>query len=284
MDSTHEIRRNFITPFILVGITNIIVNSFLIHAMRRLRRLGRLSYRLILCYTITGIVNGMQMLAEEITWAFSVVHPNMKAELFLKAVAFASVEFSVMSMLAIAVDRQVHMKHPHRYNQIITNSRMIKYILAALTASIVCATVLTLGQVFSFSFISHLILTLNGFLMFVYISLTYFKAYRELIRRTAGLNISTSNTASWQNTNKDFAKAIMCILASMAVSFLPYFTLTLLLAYSENNSNKRVSDQLFIIWLVTKIPMRLQQSINSILMIVFDKRIRKYASNMCCKQ
>ena len=284
MGFTHEIRRKFIIPFVLVGITNIIVNSFLIYAMRRLGRLGRLSYKLILCYTISGIVNGVQMLAEEITWAFTVVRPNMKAALFLKAVALASVEFSVISMLAIAVDRQVHMKYPYRYNQIITSSRMIKYILAALTASIVCAMVLTLGEVYSFSFISHLILTLNGFLMFVYISFTYFKAYRELSRRTADLNISTSNATSWQNTNKDFAKAVLCILASMAVSFLPYFTLTLLQAYSENNSSTRVSDQFFTIWLVTKIPMRLQQSINSILMIFFDKRIRKYALNICCKQ
>ena len=189
MGDLNDIRQKFIIPFLLLGIINLIVNSFLIHALRRLDKLRTISYKLILCLTISDLFTGIELIVEEIVTITFIRDESSTWRLTFQGVSFFFAQFSCLTTLAIAVDRYVHMKYLHKYSGVITNTKAILVCVANLLLSLTFGILLAVGMIYRFFFVSRLILFANASAVFAALSITYMNAYRELFRRTKQLNL-----------------------------------------------------------------------------------------------
>ena len=382
MGDLNKIRQKFIIPYLLLGIVNLIVNSFLIHALRRLDKLRTISYKLILCLTISDLFTGIELIVEEIMNIAFIRDESSIWRLAFLGVGFLLAQFSCLTTLAIAVDRYIHMKYLHKYSVVITNRKAILFCILNVLLSLIYGALLPLGMIYRFFFVSRLILFANASAIYAALLKIYLNAYQALFRRTKQLNLSrgtrieasedpgrhrevavtedykrlpnietfetlckqrkvetsgnlsegpqtetielhgrqpklpdhenlgrqpqintaskrkresthrgktkidpgqrtrsvsiSKSTTTYRNPSKEFAKAVMCVLISILIFYLPYFVATLLRAYNDERKKIMKPELALEIWLCTIVFSRLHSCVNATILIIFDRQLRRY--------
>ena len=409
MGDLNDIRQKFIIPFLALGIINLIVNSFLIHALRRLHKLRTISYKLILCLTISDLFTGIELIVEEIMTIMFIRDESSTWRLTFQGVSFFFAQFSCLTTLAIAVDRYVHMKYLHKYSVVITNTKAILACVANLLLSLTFGILLAVGMIYRFFFVSRLLFFANASAIYAALSITYMNAYRALFRRTKQLNLGrgpkikrstnssrgtidasddhdrwpeieaaeklsrgtkmeptknygqlpkietsenlcrqqrlntsenlrhepqietfknhgrqpeigsqknlsrqpqtttssmrgqrslhrgttqinlskitrsvtiSTSTMMHRSPKNEFTKAVMCVLVSILIFYLPYFVVTVLRAYNDERKRIMKPELVFTIWLFTVLLVRLHSCVNAIILMTFDRQLRRYTYNL----
>lgn len=287
MGSLNEIRRKFVPPFLILGFLNLVINSFLVHALRRSNKLQSLSFKLVLCLTISDIASGIEMLVEETSTIIFIRDENFRSRVIFRATTIFFTNFSQLMTLAVAIDRYVHMKYLCKYAEIITKHRIIMFVIFDFSLSLTFASLLAVGISNRFIFVSRAILFANAMTIFAVVSVTYLHAYRAIIRRIGNSNLNASNfkpKSAHRNPSHDFARAVFCILISSLVCFAPYFVITTIKAYNDEHQVIIDRNHLFAIWLSSIIPVRFHSCFNSILLIIFDRSLRRYTRGLFRKR
>ena len=279
MGSSNEIRQKFVPSFLILGFLNLFINSFLVHALRRLNKLQSLSFKLILCLTISDIASGVEMLFEELSTIIFIRDESSISRVVFQATTIFFTNFSQLMTIAVAVDRYVHMKYLCRYAEIITSHRIIIFLIFTFSLSLAFASLFAFGNSNRFMFVPRVILFANATIIFVFVSVTYLHAYRAIIRRIGNRNLNASNfkpESAHRNPNHDFARAILCVLISSLLCYAPYFVITTIKAYNDEHKVIIDRNHLFAIWLSSIIPVRFHSCFNSIFLILFDRTLRRY--------
>ena len=118
--------------FYIIHIANIATNIFIIYALRRLGKLGNISFWLIYCLTISDCFVGLSGLAFEIYFACCYIASNCYAYLYIWEMREFFQSYSFRFTTVIAIDRSIRMKYLTRYNDIMTKRKA--YIVLILSA------------------------------------------------------------------------------------------------------------------------------------------------------
>ena len=277
-----ELRQQFAVPQIALGIVNIAVNSFFIHAARKLGKFRQLSYKIVLCLIISQLASGVNMITEE-TFTLAVIRDETSTlRLAFRLVFFLIAQFSSIMMIAIAVDRYVHVRYLYKYRQVMTKRILLVFIAFGLLSGLFIVVILSLGFIYKAVFYSSLVLCANALAVYITILVIYARAYKELITRTRDFNFQLSTIRPQRSANKDFATATLAILVSLIVAFTPYFALSLALSYSAEIEKIAEPLAIYKAWLMSVVLVKTQTIFDTILFITFDRNVRSYTRRLLC--
>lgn len=282
MDS-NETRQTFVIAQLAIGILNIAINSFFIHAARKLGKFRRMSYKIILCLTISDLASGATMIIEETSTLIFIRDETSKVRLVFRLVFFFITQFCGIMMLAVAFDRYIHMKHLTKYQQVMTQRTLAKFIAFGFATGFFCVAVLMLGYLYDQLFYASLALSANAIILYLSMLGIYSRTYSQLIKRTKALSLHTSGICPRRNANKDFATAALTILVSLVITFAPYFIASVLMEYNKKFEKIAETASLYKVWLSCLVLVKFQTVLDAILLIYFDHQMRRYVRNFFCR-
>ena len=225
---------NYLVPIalcLIVDISNIFANSFLIHALIKLKKIKTISYSFILCLcsndVLVGIV-GVASHAVELVYRSNdeghletyFVNLDMLLHLFATISAYL--------ILVIALDRFIRMRYMVKYGALMTKKRA--------TALVIISTIPSL-----FDYILDMINTSGGIFRYLYIAvycghglsvlmgcILYVLAHWSLKKRIEDINLNTDVgrlehrvATNLRRPNAEFSRAALLILVAITVCYMP---------------------------------------------------------------
>eukprot|EP00794_Sanderia_malayensis_P006789 gene6789-7555_t len=280
------IYRYFCIPNIIVALISIFVNSFLIHALRRLKKLRNISHKLFLTLCISDICSSVSLLMTEPGF---LILSDDKDIAIVNACSGISLymfcQFSALTIMSVAVDRYIHMKHLNKYSSIMTERRAVIIVFGNVMASIL-STIIAIGNFFGLA--SALVPSLGLFAVQAIVTCLYLKAYRSIKRRTlsiamrnraTGISLQVNNIVGiggrvWSNSpNQDYSKSVLFVLASLWVFYTPS------VIFMATNRADIGGDGLTIAFYSSLFLLYVNASLNGIIFIIFNRQLRKYTRN-----
>ncbi len=270
--------KKFSIPLFIISILNILINSFLIHALRRLKKLNTISFKFILLLSISDICYG-------ITWTvyLSMTYTTYEANnwlIFVIAVilAYFFSLFSGAMILLIALDRYIHMKFSLRYNMIMTKRRAVSLVVGLMFTSMILTIIELCARLFDFVFIAHV--TLNVLLAIGSSCLftLYLKAYRSVQRQTEQMNLDRSmpsRATQRRNPCRELSRASFAIFASLIICYTPYSICSTVSHYGYRDESK-LSVNLEFAFLCF---VHINPSSNAIIFIALNRDLRGFLKN-----
>ena len=292
----------------LISLSNIILNSFLIHALRKHRKLKTVSYWLISCLSVSDIFVGIFCLIKESLYlALSNRDDAHESKFLVVSVRSFWINFSTSFVLIIAVDRYIHMKYALRYHTLMTKKRaIISVIFNAIFTIHMTVTVRFLPK-YQKEFLSkhalayriyrvilsivYVIIILIVFLLYITTYVAIKKKIKEapsLGRKSADNNENTTESGNQapnicrngkRSVDQEFAKAMGIVISILFLCLTPnlcigvYERIVLLIRngrYQQSNATLTARYWTFLM-------MQLNSSLNAIIIIVFSRELRHYS-------
>ena len=191
---------------LVIDFTNIIVNLFLVHALRELKKLHSLSHRFILLMSISDICVGLSGIFSHTINIINIPKGIYDSDFqnYTAVISMFFISFTGRFTVIIALDRYVRMHYLTRYEKIMTNKRAVLLVSANVLLGLVSAVVF-LGP-FSRSFKDKF--TFGRALFHTFgvksVCLLYIFAYRSLKRTVDNLHIESNignDTKPVENAN-----------------------------------------------------------------------------------
>ena len=297
----------------VVAASNIGLNSFLVNALRKCRKLKILSYWLIACLCISDIFVGIfGLLKESLLLEAQGWYSGNTREFLLIIMSMESfwVNFSCLFVLIIAIDRYIHMKHGLRYRFVMTKRRAIGLIIFNVVfTSHMIVTVKILPKYQKGFLLKHLqayriyrvVLSLTYLSFIVFTFILYIKTYfsiRQIVEpttevaanETAEINLANENTNGTlavrlhQNRRRrpeyEFAKIMGIVLITLLVCLTPNLGISFYKRVAMLSTIKYIpSNGLRMATQLTFLMMRFNSSINAAIIIMFSRELRKYTKH-----
>ena len=110
----------------LISLSNIAINSLLIGAIYKCKKLKLLSFWFILWLSISDALVGFtSLIRESCLLASRAVPPLQRIQFFAYVMENFCINFSSTLVLIVALDRYIHMKHPLQYSMVMTKRRAL---------------------------------------------------------------------------------------------------------------------------------------------------------------
>ena len=297
-----------VIPSYIIHVLSIVLNSFLIHALRRLKKLNTTSYRCVLYLSISDILVG---LFGTLRLSLSIVRSELSQNVFRvtwRISAFCNLFFlnaALNFILIIAVDRFCHMKYLVRYNSVMTKGKEAVLVLANIMFTMHTMVITFLIPRFltewmlrnynayaTYKLILSFIYITLVFSIFVIYTLTYVSIKKRIGNRVSVNDGSNNDGPSSNKTlniygrrryrrspDQEFAKGVVFIVISLLICSLPNLCVAMannIIGFSrETKSAKR--DQIFnhlFEW--TYFTVVLNCSLNAIIFISCSGQLRQY--------
>ena len=274
----------------LIALSNIAINSFLIHLIRKQRRIASISQRFVLCLTISDTCVGitqiiyvfLRVLVDHIEGQFS--------EKFASVVYFLLFLFSPLSaclIIVIAADRYLHMHYLTKYNMVMTKRRAYVVVFLCFVINICFAISTELSLLYSYFHAHQMGLMLLYILMISVVFLLYLRSYRSIQSRVRSSCIhSVQESGSIPRThnrlrdpNQEFFKGMMYVMISLVVCYIPFIIMTVvrsILHLTGHPINHTLNYAL--LWAYTL--NFSNSSLNAIILIMLNKELKSQASRM----
>ena len=262
---------NFISSLI-----NIFSNAFLLYTVRKLKLGTRVSYRFVVALAISELVVGAT-----IQPLFSVVYADTFASKFhattlhvaVEATAVVPVQFSTLMILLISVDRYLHMKHLNLYNVYMTRRRGNILIICSVFVSILLGILSILASLYEFYIPVSIGVISTDAIVFSALMICYIKAYLSVRKRVAATEVLNGTAKGISRVDMQFAKAILVIMASLALRYIPYYIFAFLVAKESSLQNGIIfahfwSTQLLFLGACT----------NVVILFGFNRKLRNFLS------
>ncbi len=213
---------------LILGVLIILVNLFLVHALRKLGKLNTVSHKFIFVLSVSDICIGVALVSGTPLYLMLNGKVYSLVYIFHNIVLYLFSQFSFFMVIMIAIDRYIHMRFLTRYATIMTNRRGVKVVIGVLIATILMNAVLICGDIFGFAGLAKILFYwVNGvFLSILFIK--YARAYKALRSRVNGIFLeseraATVNAARQRAPKKKFAKAVFLIFSSALICYVPVF-------------------------------------------------------------
>ncbi len=266
-----SIRLHYTIPNLVIAVSSIFINCFLIHALRKLNLLQTISYRLITVLSVSDIFIGFALLVTEPSYIlFSKPSQQFMLNLCTGVSLFTFCQFSGFMIILIAVDRFIHMKYSVNYPVIITNRRAMKLVIfniafsLSLTATYVCALV------YNFVFVYYLSMASIASVAFITLSVLYYNAYRSTKISTTSLESSQVNI---RKSSREFTRAVLFILGSLWICYSPFVAFSII-RHSHAVDNVYAASVGFF---GSELLIYLNSTINAVLFIAFNTKLKEYS-------
>lgn len=254
----------FLTMNAMIAISNVTINSLLIFAIKKLKKYKTISYKFIICLSISDISVGILQLVYIILRSLMKFYDTAMVntmELCMETLFYLPTPFSGVMILIIAVDRYIHMKYLLKYNEIMTKRRARMIVCMNIIFQCITAVSLLLSSLKGYYSIQQPVLVVGYILIMTAIVVLYFGAYRSIKRRTRNSSIGVElpelpkaynsvqrfsndalhrrrypdrklsdnlgqRTVSRRYPDDDFLRSMLYILLSLAICHAPFLILT----------------------------------------------------------
>lgn len=281
------------------GLANISINIFLIYGLWRLNLTKKLSYKFIVCLCIGDGCVGLltQPTISVLLMADSGGNKCIR-EIATHSLQIAFCQYSLLMILTITMDRFLHMTYLTRYNNFMTPKRGGMFIFINITITIVVVLLNMIASIYEFNFIMHTIIIIMNTIIFIIILIIYCKTYLAIrtrvqdstIKRTMQTVINTGsiflhtkpavNSKPKIQYHKNFGKAMIFVLLTLAICYLPYFLLIIHISYSRfkiKEGDWRIPALYWSIQLIFT-----NSTANAVIVISSSKQLKRFAKN-CLK-
>ena len=283
----------FVTINTVISLMVIILNSLLCFAIWKLKLYQITSYRFILALAISDLFTGaviQPLYSLEFANTFRGSHFAQDYLVMLQFFAYILGQYSGLMVVTISIDRYLHMKHLVNYNIYMTSKRAKFLMLFNIVLSIALEVVQTSSIFVGFYVYARIfILTVNILVSLSGISL-YLSTFLTTKNRVESLNlssnISSSTTRNFRKVDLQFAKGILVLLISLALCYFPYFLTAIILSVKIMQKNKRndIGLSFYIFFYCTFLLMFMVPLINSIVLCVFNRAVRRYLAALILRK
>ena len=286
------------------GLTNIIINLYLVYGLLKLELVKKTSYRFILFLCISDICVGVFPQPTLTALLLSKTSVNRcLLEITTQAFQAAFCQFSVIMILIITVDRYLHMNYLTRYNRYMTKNRALLLLLMNLLTCAMLVILSVTASIYHFYFTMHTVVLILNSLIFTIILAGYTKTYFSLRNRVNDIKFGKHNlpaisasafiitskslatTETLQSAKRkqkhhlNFAKAMIFVLLTLAVCYLPYFTIVTIVTYFRFRQRYFVDYKntraILLFWSLQLV--YLNSTLNGIIVIISCKVLRQFA-------
>ena len=260
-----------------IGVSNIVINSFLIHALRKLKLIKTISYRLMMYLCMSDVSIGVLQLGLQMV-PFASRATRDILNIIMQFILYQISPFSALMIALIALDRYIHMKYLMRYNTIMTGARCNKLVLLNIILNFCSAILMTVSSLFRFYYIYHAIFTTAYILVILLTFIIYIATYKAIRIRTKIIKLNRQNSSamtSQRDTDKAFATVTLFILISLFICYVPNHGLMLVRSVVHLKGNVAQGSFLYaLLWAI--IGSYANGSLNALTLIFFSKKVRRY--------
>ena len=259
----------------LVGVMNILINGFLIYALKKLKKLNTASYRFMMFLSISDLSLGIFQLVVQTLPYIKDKQTSSIVILIMQFALYFIAPFSACMIMIIALDRYVHMKYLTYYNTVMTVSRARLVVLYNVALNLTTATILTLSSVYGFFFVYHTMLTCLYLLVILGTFILYLVTYRSIRRRTANLTIARDKSRKKVDANRGFAKGMLFVLLSLVICYIPNHAIGMARNVINHAGRQPPSTfQYVLLWAI--ILSYMNGTLNALALILCNKQLRKF--------
>ena len=213
----------------LIFLMNLIANILLLYALQSLRFLSNIMHRFVVSLVVGDIFVALAVQTSAAATLFmphsdAIVDSACMVSICAESLAFLFCEFSAVLVMSIAIDRYLHIKHLQNYNIYMTPYRAKVMIVSAGVFSTVIAGIFFAASLYGFLFIYHTIVLLIDLPVIITSFVLYVRAFYLLRKRVSEMNLNATNMDT-ERSDLKFAKAVVFILVSVIVCYMPYFSL-----------------------------------------------------------
>ena len=247
---TSDTRENLIAVAIInsvAAIPTIVLNMLIILAVAARRRLQTNSNILVAWLAVLDLLSGLVVqpifIAQELKRIFS--HPPYCTLEKATTVAITGIGVTSFGILVvISIDRYISIKHPLRYQTIVTKHRIkLGLVLVLSTGVLVTIQEVILAVIdsgteiyFRYSKVRDLMLVIFALPFICIVTYTYCYIYSETrrqLKRLQSEQVSQEEAKRMKKENKA-ANTLMMILGALVLTYLPTMVLVIVTAFSDN--------------------------------------------------
>ena len=239
---------NYLVPIalcLIVDISNIVTNSFLIHALIKLKKLKTISYTFILYLSINDEIVG---LTGFVCHAADIVYRS-KGESHLRTylvnfykIMHLFVGISAYLILAIALDRFLRMRYMVRYGALMTKKTATALVVISMIPSLFDFTLDMVNASDAIFRYLYIILYCGHGLGVFMGCILYVMAYRSIKQRIEHIDLRT-DVESFEHRVKtnhrradvEFSRAALLILVAITVCYIPRVATFLSISYCHGD-------------------------------------------------
>ena len=183
----------------MIDTSNIVTNIFIIYAVRKLGKLGNISFWLIYCLSISDCFVGLSGLAADIFYALCYSGHDCRSLLYLKEVKNFFIANSFRLTTIIAIDRSIRMKYLNKYCNVMTKTKA--YLM--LISSAMLGLVQFFGNIFSQRIVFELVFVIFHFICITFSCILYTVTYCSIKQqaREVHSNLRCSDNTIIRDTN-----------------------------------------------------------------------------------
>ncbi len=277
----YTMSKRFAVPLFIIAISNVVVNSFLIQALRKLKKLSTISFKYILLLSISDICLGITWVAylcmlyttfNGIKWIILTI-ANILMYFFAT--------FSLSMVVVIALDRYIHMKFSVKYNTIVTKRRAVITVVSVVLILVFQVALLLSARILGFFFIVQLALNITGITCIIVVFMLYVKAYRFLRAQIERMNIDKSmprpSTApKRRNPSREVSRSIFWIFTSLLICYTPFCIFTAVSHYGHRNDEKLIVHLEYASFCL----VNANSSFNAIILIALNRDLKRHLYNV----
>ena len=206
------------------------------------------------------------------------------------ATQFATFFFGHLSgycILAIAVDRMIHMKYLMKYSQILTRKRIYRICFTNISMALAVGIFYTMATIYDVYDVVNTIILIFDLTLVMLIFSAYLITYRKIhrhIKNTENLRIRENATSKEKRSDDRpvyvtaMIKVIAKVLAAVWIAYIPYIIASLLWSYATNlyQTNARLLS--FLLYL-TYLLVSMNSTVNAVIFLKGNEDSRSFVVN-----
>lgn len=260
--------RQFFIPHILVACTIIAINSILIYALRKRKKLRIITYKLIYVQSIADCFTGISILIGDVV--MELLSSNKDGTMALKisvGIKNPMICFGVLMILIIAVDRYLHMTRMNNYNLVMTHRKANILVICCAVFTVIYACMTRISNLYDFYAEVIITTTVIGLVCIIIIILLYYQALRSITNSVHSENLDIENR-NIRNAGREVSKAVFLILTCLLFTMMPAIIFTSCLVLMKSQKWTQVALYTSYVF------FNLNPTLNAIIVIYFSRDLR----------
>ena len=265
----------------LVSILNISVNSTLIYLVFKLRLWGKPTFVFVVFMSISDVIIG---LGPQSLVGYLILVPGSgcrKIEILAQSLLHSLCEFSGLMINLITIDRYLHIRFLNNYNRYMNRHKALVMVVVSVVICLLLAALSTVASITNKLFQLQVVLMTINTCMLIAVCALYVICYYRIRNRTRALQNLT--TQGIRRNDLHLAIGILLIFVTLLICYLPNFvTMTIWLYQKYYIAGKQKSVTTAILS-YSFILVVLNSSLNALILMYTDRRIRTFLKSKICR-
>ena len=251
-------------------------NVLVILGLIRTRQLGSTVNNLFLCLSVSD--SCISLIVQSLVGVLFTAYrqsPYCQLEMATQCLTFLFGHASGFTIVAIGIDRYIHMKYLQRYDVIMTKTRAKIMTLFSFAAAVVMGVAYTLSTVYNIFQWVNMVILLADFTAVIIIYTAYIEAYhkvKEHVKNTKGLR-KEKGAPSYAIS---MITTILLILGAVFICYVPYVTVGIVGFHKVQIKGEMLPSRVAFAIYMTYLLVYLNSCLNALIFICKNDPVRKF--------